>query len=342
MPYVRRKRVSQTLKSGITVTPKAAWYALRPFCCYALNEANMSIPFAYLGVILIWATTPLAIRWSGDGVGFLFGITSRMLIGLVTGLLVAVLLGIRLPRDRTALLTYLAAGLGLFSAMLSVYYAVRFIPTGLVSVLFGLAPLITGVLAHFLLAEQLLTPVRILGILTGITGLAVMLWTAGSLGPGAPTGIAGMLVSVTAYSISAVAIKRIDAAIPPLATTVGGLAVTVPLLFLVYLASGTALPPDIAPRTAIAIVYLGVIGSVLGFALYYHVLQHMEATRVALLTLITPGLALGLGHLLNGETLGARTWIGSATILTGLLLFEFGDRLQERLLPAREYTGQGS
>jgi drug/metabolite transporter (DMT)-like permease len=198
------------------------------------------------------------------------------------------------------------------------------------------------VLAHFLLAEQLLTPVRILGILTGITGLAVMLWTAGSLGPGAPTGIAGMLVSVTAYSISAVAIKRIDAAIPPLATTVGGLAVTVPLLFLVYLASGTALPPDIAPRTAIAIVYLGVIGSVLGFALYYHVLQHMEATRVALLTLITPGLALGLGHLLNGETLGARTWIGSATILTGLLLFEFGDRLQERLLPAREYTGQGS
>lgn len=296
----------------------------------------MSVPFAYLGVILIWATTPLAIRWSGDGVGFLFGITSRMLIGLVTGLLIALLLGIRLPRDRAALLTYLAAGLGLFSAMLSVYYAARFIPSGLISVLFGLAPLITGLLAHFLLAEQTLTPVRVLGILTGITGLALMLWTAGSLGPGALTGIAGMLVSVTAYSVSAVAIKRIAADVPPLATTVGGLAVAVPLLLLVYLASGSALPLRVTPRTAAAIVYLGVIGSVLGFALYYHVLQHLEATRVALLTLITPGLALWLGHLLNGEILGTRIWIGSVTILAGLLLFEFGDRLQERLLPVRD------
>jgi drug/metabolite transporter (DMT)-like permease len=303
------------------------------------SEVNMSVPVAYLGVILIWATTPLAIRWSGDGVGFLFGITSRMLIGLVTGLLVAGLLRTRLPRDRAALLTYLAAGLGLFSAMLAVYYAARFIPTGLISVLFGLAPMITGLLAHFVLAEQALTPARVAGILAGLAGLALMLWTAGSLGPGALTGIVGMLVSVTAYSTSAVAIKRIDADIPALATTVGGLAVAVPLLLLVYLVSGSGLPPAISPRTAAAIVYLGVIGSVLGFGLYYHVLQHLEATRVALITLITPALALWLGHLLNGEIIGVRVWIGSMAILTGLLMFEYGDRLQERLFPVRRQPG---
>jgi drug/metabolite transporter (DMT)-like permease len=294
----------------------------------------MSVPVAYLGVILIWATTPLAIQWSGDGVGYLFGITSRMLLGLVTGLLVAVLLGTRLPRDRDALLTYLAAGLGLFCAMLSVYHASRFIPSGWISVLFGLAPMITGLLAHFTLAEQALSPLRVGGILIGIAGLAVMLLTAQTLGPHAMTGIVGMLVSVSAYSVSAVAVKRINADIPALATTVGSLAIAVPLLLLVYLVTGTAVPSQVSPRTALAIVYLGVIGSVLGFALYYYVLQKLDTTRVSLLTLITPVLALLIGHALNDEPVSLRVWAGTTAILGGLLLFEFGDRLLARKVPA--------
>ena len=54
----------------------------------------------------------------------------------------------------------------------------------------------------------------------------------------------------------------------------------------------------------------------LGFALYYYVLRHVEATRVALITLITPVLALMLGHLLNGEALQAESVLGTASILS--------------------------
>ena len=41
----------------------------------------MSVPAAYLGIILIWSTTPLAVKWSGEGPGYLFGVTARMVIG---------------------------------------------------------------------------------------------------------------------------------------------------------------------------------------------------------------------------------------------------------------------
>ena len=109
---------------------------------------------------------------------------------------------------------------------------------------------------------------------------AIMLLGAQSLGTSAPLGIAGMVFSVTAYSASAVAIKRIGADIPALATTIGGLAVTVTLLLAVYYLTGEPLPRTIPVRTAVSIVYLGIIGSVLGFALYYYVLRHVEATRV--------------------------------------------------------------
>ena len=60
--------------------------------------------------------------------------------------------------------------------------------------------------------------------------------------------------------------------------------------------------------------------------MYYYVLRHVKATRVALITLITPVAALMLGHYLNGEALQTEAIIGSATILSGLLLFEYGQQ----------------
>ncbi|MGD2055484.1 MAG: DMT family transporter [Gammaproteobacteria bacterium] len=284
----------------------------------------MSIPVAYIGVILIWSTTPLAIQWSGDGVGYLFGITSRMILGVMVGLMVAGLFSIRLPWHAKARRTYLAAGLGLFFAMTAVYWSSQFIPSGWMSVLFGLAPIVTGLLATLLLPERALDAARLAGMLLGLAGLAIMLLGSQRLGPHAAWGVAGMVFSVTAYSASAVVVKRIGADIPALATTIGGLLVVVPLLVALYVLTGEPLPMVVPMRAVLAIVYLGMIGSVLGFVLYYYVLRHVEATRVALITLITPVLALLLGHLLNGEALQVETMLGTAAILSGLLLFEYG------------------
>ncbi|HID49904.1 MAG TPA: EamA family transporter, partial [Chromatiales bacterium] len=47
----------------------------------------MSVPAAYVGIIIVWSTTPLAIKWSGEGAGFLFGVSARMLLGAVVCLL---------------------------------------------------------------------------------------------------------------------------------------------------------------------------------------------------------------------------------------------------------------
>ena len=47
----------------------------------------MSIPAAYLGIVLIWSTTPLAIQWSTQGTGFAFAVLARMLIGVIVAAL---------------------------------------------------------------------------------------------------------------------------------------------------------------------------------------------------------------------------------------------------------------
>ena len=113
----------------------------------------MRIPLTYISVILLWATTPLAIKWSGEGPGFLFGVTARMTIGTVCILFVLILMRQRLAWHRKARLTYLAVALQIYGSMLAVYWAAQFIPSGWISVIFGLTPLMTALLAAIFLGR---------------------------------------------------------------------------------------------------------------------------------------------------------------------------------------------
>lgn len=72
----------------------------------------------------------------------------------------------------------------------------------------------------------------------------------------------------------------------------------------------------------------------IGFALYYYVIKHLEASKVSLITLVTPVLALLLGSFLNGEVVSLRLWLGTALILFGLTVHQW-DSLLSLLRPAR-------
>ena len=284
----------------------------------------MSIPAAYLGIVLIWSTTPLAIQWSTQGTGFAFAVLARMLIGVIVAALLVTAWRIRLPLHARARRAYLVGGLGLFGAMALTYWGARYVHSGLVSVLFGLSPLVAGVLAALWLGEQALTPLKIGGMLLGALGLAVIFIHGDSLGgEHALAGLVALLVAVFIYSASLVWLKRIGDDSPPLATTVGSLTVSLPLFALVWLLTDGRLPAEVPTRSGAAIVYLGVFGSVIGFALYYYVIKHLEASKVALITLVTPVMALMLGNVLNGETIGLRLGFGTALILLGLTVHQW-------------------
>ena len=284
----------------------------------------MSVPMAYIGVIIIWSTTPLALTWSSQDVGFVFGVTSRMVIGALLALIAAALLGSGMQWNRRALLAYMASGLGIYGAMLSVYWAAQYIPSGWISLLFGLSPLFTAVMARFWLDGEAMTRSRLAGMFMGLAGLAVIFSSSLSLNTQAALGVVGVLLSGLIHSASAVWVKRIDAQLPAIVLTSGGLAIAAPLFLITWLFTQEALPAEMSDRTTAAIAYLALFGSVLGFTLYYYVLRHIDATRVSLIALITPICALALGNMLNAEPLTSGIISGTALILSGLALFELG------------------
>lgn len=290
----------------------------------------MSVPAAYIGVILIWSTTPLAIKWSSEA-GFLFGVASRMSLGLLFCLLLLFALRAPFPRDRKAVQAYVAAGLGIFGSMTSVYWSSQFIPSGLISLLFGITPMLTGLIASIVLHEKAFTRGKLLGMLMGFVGLAVIFGHSAEIGSKLHYGIGGVLLSTLLHSAAAVWVKKINAQLHPVAQTAGALVVVVFLYLLLAIAIGGIAPTKLSERSLWSILYLAIFGSVIGFILYFYALQKMDASRMALVTLVTPVTALLLGSALNQEVIAPEVWIGAAAILVGLMAYQWGDRWMHSL-----------
>ena len=286
----------------------------------------MSVPAAFLGVILIWSTTPLAIQWSSEGWGYLFGVTGRMVLGAAVCVALVMVLRHKIALDRKAWETYIAAGVGIYGAMMMVYWGSQYIPSGLVAVIFGLTPVATAILAALCLQEASLTFGKLVGAGLGITGLAVIF--AGDINGHdiAWQGVAAMLVSVMLHSASAVWVKRINRSLPALTTTTGGLLVAAPFYLITWLMADGVIPEAYELRPSAALMYLGIFGSVIGFSLYFYILKQWEASRVALIPLITPVMALMVGQSLNDEVISMDIWVGASFILLALSMHQWGDR----------------
>jgi len=287
----------------------------------------MRIYLAYISIILLWATTPLAIKWSGEGPGFLFAVTSRMTIGTVCILLMLGLSKQRLLWHRKALQTYLAVAVQIYGSLLTVYWAAQFIPSGWISVLFGLLPLMMALLAAIWLGERSLTIGNLLAYVLGISGLWTLFGSALQIGHAAVLGIIGVLVSTCLQAVSSVWVKRIDAEIPALSQVTGGLLLSLPLYLMTWAVFDRHWPTEISPISLAAIVYLGAIATTFGFVLYYYLLLNQSTTKVALVTLVSPVMALLLGHAVNHEPLTIKVVTGTLLILGALLVHALFDRL---------------
>jgi len=277
----------------------------------------------FLLVTLIWSTTPLAIKWSSDGPTFIFGVSARMTIGMVLLILIAMIKRVPVPFHRQALLTYFAAGMGIYGAMLSVYWGAQYIQSGFISVLFGLTPILTGILAYFMLQERSWTFPRVLGVLLGLAGLVFMFSQSIDFGSDAIYGIAAVLLAVTLHSLSAVSVKKIHGNLSSMSVTTGGMLVATPVYIVTWIVLDGHLPEAIPQKALWSILYLGVIATTIGFNAYFYMLKHMTTSQVALLTLITPMMALWFGQIFNGETIALSAWFGTGLILFGMTVYQW-------------------
>ncbi|MCE8023882.1 MULTISPECIES: DMT family transporter [Halomonadaceae] len=292
---------------------------------------------AYLIVVLVWATTPLAIKWSAEAGAPVGSVLLRMAIAFLAGLLVLVVLRSGLRRDRRAMTSYAAAVPGVFGAMALSYHASMTLPSGMMSVIFGMAPLISGLILQLLPGAVKLRRWHWFGCTLGLAGLGVVFADSLVLGSDQLPALLMMVLAVTLFCGSGIAVQRVAAGLGPLEQTLGALALSLPCFFILWLVSGEPMAIPLSTRGLWSVLYLALFGSLLGFLCYFLILSRLSAASVALVTLITPVLALGLGMTLNQEQPSSSMLAGAVLILVALGAYLFGDRLA-RLKAEREAT----
>ncbi|HTF97906.1 MAG TPA: DMT family transporter [Cellvibrio sp.] len=285
----------------------------------------MAVLFAYISVVLIWATTPLAIQWSSDSITFIAAAVARMSIALVLALSFLVIL-------RKSFLTfwqhrwiYFAASISVFPNMPVVYWAAQFIPSGLIAVIFSLSPFVTGVMTLLLLKQNPFSIKKIIALLLALLGLVIIFYHQIHFDFRSVYGISGIFLSCFLFSFSSVWVKKITAqqsiAVDAFHQAVGSLLFSLPGLLLCWWLMDGNIPQHVSTKSVGAIVYLAIIGSLVGSALFFYILQRLSASVVSLITLMTPVLAILLGKNLANEELSPQTLLGVALVLIALIFY---------------------
>lgn len=302
----------------------------------------MSIAMAYITVILVWTTTPLGVTWSSESIHPTVSALVRMTIAAMLGWCLLRAMGKSLEWSKPAIKKYLYADIGIALSMYTTYHAAGLIPSGLISVLYGLSPIFSAMFALWILKDPM--PVyRWIASVISLVGLVVIFGTDITWGEDTVKGIGLLLLSVTLFSLSGVLIKQSEHRNGHLEQTVGALVCSVPIYLVILLIELAGMSYETSVREVInqavagaslvsdrsigAVIYLAIMGSLVGFMCYFHILSVLKPSTVALVTLVTPVLALMLGVVFNGEVVTQQVWIGTFVILAGLILFNWGERL---------------
>jgi len=287
----------------------------------------MPVSVAYLAVVIIWSTTPLGIVWSSETVSPTLAVLLRMLIAIIPGMVILKLANINLPWSTQARKIYAYSCVGIFGGMLFSYLAAQYLASGMMSLIFGLSPIFSGVLAQKILDEPKFSRLKKLALAVALSGLFVVCFDSMSLSENSVIGIAFILLGVFFFSLSGVMVKSVAIDIHPLATTVGALTFSVPLFAIVwFLVDGTLPYQEWHARSIWAILYLGIFGSLVGFLAYFFILQKLRASTVALITMMTPIFALYLGAVLNNETVSLHLIFGALLVMCGLALYQWSGK----------------
>ncbi|WP_130802132.1 DMT family transporter [Acinetobacter ihumii] len=292
-----------------------------------------NIVLTYVVLVFIWATTPLAIVWSVSDIYILWAMSLRFFIALPIAALLLLILKVKFPIHKTALQSYVAGSLSLIGSQIFTYIATQYLSSGVIALMFGLAPIIAGLMAHFAL-NQRLKRLQWLGMLVAVSGLALICF-AGSAQNIHPVGIGLMLISVFTYCLSIFWVKKVNADIEPMAQATGSILVSalgaICLMPWIWQYAPTHIPDT---KSLLALIYTVVMASLIAMFCYFKLVRNIKATTLSLTNVMTPLLAMLIGVWVNHETLSIFGVLGAAIILTGLFLYFYKDLQASRRLQA--------
>lgn len=247
----------------------------------------------------------------------------RLGFGLL-GMLVVMRVGqISFPRDVNTWLKLVLLGMiNPAIPFVLIAWGEQRIASGLAAVLNSTMPLFVLILAHFLLQDERMSLRKSLGLAVGFGGVFVIVMRSPNVNETSSTffGYLAVLLATFSYAFGAVYVRRYLRDISPVVQTACMLLVAEVLLWVAVAVFET---PHVWPSlrdTWISIVWLGILGTTVGYLMFFYLIREWGATRSSLVTYVLPVIGLVLGIVFLGESIDARLWVGTTLVLCGIVI----------------------
>lgn len=268
----------------------------------------------------IWGSTWLVIREGLDDLPPFTAASARFLLaGCIMAALAPRLARIEGGGPPTLGLTLAMGVLNVGASYAIVYWSETRLPSGLVSLLWAVFPILMSLVGHWFLPGEGLRPRQWAGIVIGFLGVGLLFWTdLRAIGPAAISAAAILLLSPVVSVVGTFAVKRHGAGVSSLLLNRNGML----LGGLLLTALAWVFERDAEVRwtgDAIgSVLYLSLIGSVVAFGVYFWLLRSAPAYQLSLIAYVTPVIALSLGAFVGEEPVTMFTVAGAALVLGGV------------------------
>ena len=196
------------------------------------------------------------------------------------------------------------------------------ITVGLSSIINAMTPLFTVlVMASF--KEERLTLYRVIGVLLGVVGVAVLRGLDGPIDAAQTRGIGLCLAAALSYGFAALWGRKYLAGIAPLKSAICQLMCSTLIIAVVVAVIDRPWTLATPSQGAISsLLALAVFGTALAYIVFFKILVRAGPSNVMLVTLLIPVTALVLGNVFLGEPIEAKEIVGAVIIGSGLLFID--------------------
>ena len=205
------------------------------------------------------------------------------------------------------------------------FWAEKRVPSGIAAVMLATIPAFMAISEILILRTQRLTPRLAIALLIGLGGVGVLVSHTMNLGQSAidPAGASALIVAAVSWSIASTLTRKLP--LPPAKVMSSGAQMLAGgvLLMGAAILLGEFRGFQLAAASAkawLALAYLTIAGSVVGFTAYVWLIHHQSPTKVGTYAYVNPLVAVLLGYFFGGEGLGPRTIIGTICVLVSVVL----------------------
>lgn len=214
------------------------------------------------------------------------------------------------------------------------FWAERRVPSGIAAVMMATIPVFMALSEIFIMKTQRLTARLGTALLVGVAGVTVLVSHSVTLGdtPIDTLGACALIAASISWSVASALTRKLPLPSEKAMSSgaqmlAGGVLLTLTAVMLGEFRGFHA--QAVSLKAWLALAYLIVAGSIIGFTAYVWLIHHESPTKVGTYAYVNPVVAVIVGYIFGGEALGLRTVVGTLLVLVSVVVITTAKKVRE-------------